>query len=66
MATSLLEAAFDESRYRGVRFVILEVRASNEAAQTLYKKLGFKLIGRRRDYYRVPVEDALVMRKDLG
>jgi [ribosomal protein S18]-alanine N-acetyltransferase len=65
VARSLLEAAMDESRYRGVRFVLLEVRASNEAAQTLYKKLGFKLIGRRRDYYRAPAEDALVMRREL-
>ena len=66
VASSLLEAAMDESRYRGVRFVLLEVRASNEPAQALYKKLGFKLIGRRRDYYRGPVEDALVMRKELA
>jgi ribosomal-protein-alanine N-acetyltransferase len=66
VARSLLEAVLDESGYRGVSFVILEVRASNEAAQALYKKLGFKLIGRRRDYYRVPVEDALVMRRELS
>jgi ribosomal-protein-alanine N-acetyltransferase len=66
VARSLLEAVLDESAYRGVSFVILEVRASNEAAQALYKKLGFKLIGRRRDYYRVPVEDALVMRRELS
>ena len=65
VARSLMEAAMDESGYRGVRFVILEVRASNEAAQGLYKKLGFKLIGRRKDYYRGPIEDALVMRKEL-
>jgi len=66
VARSLLEAVLDESGYRGVSFVILEVRASNEAAQALYKKLGFKLIGRRRDYYRVPIEDALVMRRELS
>lgn len=66
VARSLLEAAMDESGFRGVRFVILEVRASNEPAQALYKKLGFKMIGRRRDYYRGPIEDALVMRKELS
>ena len=65
VARSLMEVAMDESSYRGVRFVILEVRDSNEPAQALYKKLGFKLIGRRRDYYRGPIEDALVMRKEL-
>jgi ribosomal-protein-alanine N-acetyltransferase len=65
VAQSLLETAMEESAYRGVLFVILEVRASNDAAQALYKKLGFKLIGRRKDYYRGPGEDALVMRKSL-
>ena len=59
---SLMEAAMDESSRRGVAHVILEVRASNEAAQLLYKDLGFSFIGRRRDYYRLPTEDALVMK----
>jgi ribosomal-protein-alanine N-acetyltransferase len=59
---SLMEAAIDETRLRGGREVVLEVRASNEAAQILYKELGFTFIGRRRDYYRLPTEDALVMK----
>ena len=59
---SLMEAAMDEASRRGVAHVILEVRASNEAAQLLYKDLGFSFIGRRRDYYRLPTEDALVMK----
>ncbi|HYL99692.1 MAG TPA: ribosomal protein S18-alanine N-acetyltransferase [Blastocatellia bacterium] len=63
---SLLEAAIDEGRQRGVRFVLLEVRASNNAAQSLYAKLRFRFVGRRRDYYRSPTEDALMMRLDLS
>jgi [ribosomal protein S18]-alanine N-acetyltransferase len=59
---NLMEAAIDESRMRGVSFVLLEVRASNDAAQSLYRKLGFNFIGRRRDYYRSPTEDAFVMK----
>jgi ribosomal-protein-alanine N-acetyltransferase len=59
---SLMEAAIDEARQRGAAQVLLEVRASNEAAQLLYKNLGFKFAGRRRDYYRSPPEDALVMK----
>ena len=59
---SLMEAAIDETRRRGCTQVLLEVRASNEAAQLLYKDLGFSFIGRRRDYYRLPIEDALVMK----
>jgi ribosomal-protein-alanine N-acetyltransferase len=59
---SLMESAIDEARLRGGAQVVLEVRASNEAAQILYRELGFSLIGRRRDYYRLPTEDALVMK----
>ena len=41
--------------------VLLEVRQSNEAAQRLYTRHGFVPIGRRRRYYQVPPEDAVVM-----
>jgi [ribosomal protein S18]-alanine N-acetyltransferase len=61
----LIEHALDEGAMRGVSFVLLEVRASNEAAQILYKKLGFSYVSRRRDYYRSPTEDAFVMRLNL-
>jgi len=40
----------------------LEVRASNTAAIRLYESAGFELAGRRPDYYREPVEEAIVMR----
>ena len=62
---SLMEAAADEALLRGARFVLLEVRASNEVAQSLYRKLGFKYVGRRRDYYRSPTEDAFVMKLEM-
>ncbi|WP_282801826.1 ribosomal protein S18-alanine N-acetyltransferase [Secundilactobacillus kimchicus] len=45
--------------------LFLEVRAHNQKAQTLYKKLGFSTIGRRHQYYRDPQEDALLMKKTL-
>jgi len=62
---SLMESALDEARLRGARFALLEVRASNSAAQSLYRRLGFKQVGRRKDYYRMPTEDALVMKLAL-
>lgn len=43
-------------------FIYLEVRESNEAARKLYSKLGFQVIGLRKEYYDNPVESALVMR----
>lgn len=63
---SLMETAINEAGRRGVAEVLLEVRASNEAAQLLYRSLGFGFVGRRRDYYRLPTEDALVMKLKFG
>ncbi|MEA3345256.1 MAG: ribosomal protein S18-alanine N-acetyltransferase [Chloroflexota bacterium] len=46
----------------GMREVALEVRVSNQAAQNLYRKCGFKHSGRQRGYYRDTGEDALLMK----
>lgn len=43
----------------------LEVRESNSSAKMLYKKIGFKLIGSRKNYYHSPQEDALVLGMNL-
>ena len=61
----LLDAALEDARAAGCAVLYLEVRASNEAALRLYESRGFEQIGRRRAYYRAPVEDALVMRRTL-
>ena len=45
----------------GARRLTLEVRASNTAAQALYRGFGFEVVGRRRAYYTDDGEDALVM-----
>jgi ribosomal-protein-alanine N-acetyltransferase len=44
----------------------LEVRASNAAAQGLYRSRGFQEVGRRRGYYQRPTEDALLLRRPIG
>lgn len=61
IARRLMEHGIDELRRRGVQRWWLEVRAANSAAQGLYQTYGFKAIGRRRDYYHNPVDDALLM-----
>lgn len=48
-----------------VKTVWLEVRTSNIAAQSLYKKLGFELVTVRRGYYSNPKEDAFLMRSEM-
>ena len=61
----LVEYALREGRNRGATRVLLEVRSGNVAARQLYESLGFTTIGLRRAYYREPVEDALVLARDL-
>jgi len=56
----LLDAAVAEAVTSGVRRLHLEVRESNRAAQLLYGSRGFVAVGRRKNYYRSPVEDALL------
>ena len=43
----------------------LEVRESNDSARDLYAKLGFFQAGLRKNYYRNPKEDALILRKEF-
>jgi ribosomal-protein-alanine N-acetyltransferase len=57
----LLLGLVDLSISIGARRMTLEVRASNEAAQVLYRSFGFDVAGRRPRYYTDDGEDALVM-----
>ncbi len=61
----LLDWALAEAGGRGAERVFLEVRESNETAHQLYERRGFRPVGRRRRYYRAPVEDARVMCLEL-
>jgi len=45
----------------GAGRVLLEVRESNQAARAFYARWGFQMIGRRRNYYRDPEEDAILL-----
>lgn len=66
VGATLLDAAIEAARERQITSVFLEVRESNSAARELYASRGFAEIGRRRNYYRRPTEDALVLRLTLA
>ena len=66
IAEALVNALVEALKSKGSRCLTLEVRASNVPAITLYEKLGFSEIGRRKNYYRNPREDALILRKEWG
>ena len=61
IATRLIELVLYEAYERGARRAMLEVRASNHAAQELYRQFGFEVVHRRHRYYVDNREDALLM-----
>lgn len=64
IAVSLIHALVQKLKECESHCLTLEVRASNAPAIALYEKLGFTEAGRRRNYYRNPKEDALILRKE--
>ncbi len=63
IGSSLLDGVVSYGVDRGVASLFLEVRESNTVARRLYASRDFLEIGRRRRYYRQPVEDAIVLRR---
>lgn len=61
----LVADVIDRAGRANVEHVYLEVRESNARAIALYEAAGFRAFGRRRRYYRDPVEDARVLRIEL-
>lgn len=45
--------------------IFLEVRENNIGAIKLYKKMGFELVGLRKDYYTKPLEDAIILKCEI-
>ncbi len=60
----LLIASIELAQIVNAHVVTLEVRASNMIAQELYKKYGFRVVGRRLRYYSSDGEDAIIMSTD--
>ena len=57
----LLDYAVKTERGRGLETLFLEVRAQNKPARALYTAYGFKEISVRKNYYRDPTDDAVIM-----
>ena len=61
LGETLLISVIDQARDHGALFITLEVRASNQAARSLYGKYGFAEVGLRSRYYSETGEDAVIM-----
>lgn len=65
IGTGLIMELINELQKRDSHSLMLEVRVSNAPAISVYQKLGFTEVGCRRNYYRNPREDALILRKEF-
>ena len=64
IGTALIRTLIDTLSAQGSHSLMLEVRASNDSAISVYEKMGFIQVGVRKNYYRNPKEDALILRKE--
>ena len=65
IGSRLISETITACKAAGVKKIYLEVRDSNEAARSFYSRVGFTEAGRRRQYYRQPIEDALVLKRTV-
>ncbi|MBR5535588.1 MAG: ribosomal protein S18-alanine N-acetyltransferase [Clostridia bacterium] len=65
-AKKLFHEVIKSAKENGITFFTLEVRSNNTSAIALYKSLGFKEVGLRKNYYQNPVCDALLMDLQIG
>lgn len=61
IGSMILNELINWAKDNEIAVIGLEVRAGNEEALALYRKFGFEAVGRRKNYYREPVEDAVLM-----
>ncbi len=65
IGTEVLRRSLAAAKEQGGRYVFLEVRENNGAAIGLYRKMGFRVIYKRRGYYTDTKEDAFIMVRDI-
>lgn len=63
IAAQILQVFVQFAAANHLAFLTLEVRPSNAAATALYQGFGFEEVGRRKNYYDLPKEDALILTK---
>ncbi len=61
VAQKLIRGLLYEMKNENAEFVTLEVRESNFSAISLYDKMGFEKVGKRKDFYEKPKENAILM-----
>lgn len=61
VAAQIIEVFMKFARANHLAFLTLEVRPTNAAAIALYESFGFEEAGRRKNYYDLPKEDALIL-----
>lgn len=66
VASKLMQVFLDFAAAHRLAFLTLEVRASNTPAIVLYGRKGFRSVGRRKNYYEHPKEDAIIMTREFA
>jgi [ribosomal protein S18]-alanine N-acetyltransferase len=66
VGSALCGAVREWCELQGAAAIELEVRSASAGAVALYEGMGFVRVGRRPGYYRNPVDDALLLRLELG
>lgn len=61
VAKKLMENLFGYGKEQDMSFISLEVRVSNQKAIDFYEQFGFKQVGKRKNFYKSPTEDAYIM-----
>ena len=61
VAQQIIDVFINFARGNHLAFLTLEVRPTNKAAIALYQSFGFEEVGRRKNYYDLPKEDALIL-----
>ncbi len=62
---NLVDALINFAKEKKLTFISLEVRESNVPAISLYTKCGFLEVGKRKNFYQNPTENAIIMTKEL-